>query len=91
MDDYRIYLLDGAGRIISGTDRQCMSDDEASAAARALAGEWGEAEVWQGVRCVGRVSATLPQGWQCIDRDAACPADEHDVLTWPAYSSGVEQ
>ncbi len=66
MDDYRIYLLDGAGRIISGTDRQCMSDDEASAAARALAGEWGEAEVWQGVRCVGRVSATMPQAGNAL-------------------------
>ena len=56
MDDYRIYLLDGAGRIVNGTDSQCPSDDAARATATAMLGGSGEAEIWQGVRCVGRVA-----------------------------------
>jgi hypothetical protein len=56
MIEYRIYLLDGGGRIVKGFDETCESDDEAIEAARGMLPAGGEAEVWQGTRCLGRVS-----------------------------------
>ena len=69
MDDYRIYLLDGAGRIVSGADSQCPSDEAARAAAAAMLGSSGQAEIWQGVRCVGRVAIGQAAPAQTISLD----------------------
>ena len=90
MDDYRIYLLDGAGRIVSGADSQCRDDEAACEAALALAGERGEAEVWQGVRCVGRVSRS--PGMHALPATPFAPAGRlpgHDLLTSTGYACGT--
>jgi hypothetical protein len=55
MANYRIYHLDGAGRILSGSDAQCTNDQEACAAAESGLKAREQAEVWVGTRCVGRV------------------------------------
>ena len=54
--EYRIYRLDEQGRIISGHDAACASDEEARQ--RALASLCGSphAEIWHGTRCLGQVS-----------------------------------
>ena len=60
MAEYRIYLLDEDGRIISAYSKICHGDDEARAAARKGLGIGGQAEVWQGIRCLGRVNGMPP-------------------------------
>ncbi len=56
MTEYRIYLLDGSGRIVKAYDETCDRDAGAFEAARGILPAGGEAEVWQGTRCLGRVS-----------------------------------
>lgn len=58
MADYRIYLLNISGKILSGSNATCTSDQEACALAQRMLNINGEAEVWLGASCVGRVSAT---------------------------------
>ncbi len=60
MASYRIYLLDGAGRILRAADAQCASDEAAYEAARGFLGRNGQAEVWQGTRCLGQVTVPPP-------------------------------
>jgi hypothetical protein len=54
--DYRIYLLEGSGHIISGSDACCPGDDDALALAKTMLKKGVTAEVWQGTRCVGQVA-----------------------------------
>ncbi len=61
MAEYRIYLLDNVGRIVSASSRPCASDAEACEAAREGLAISGQAEVWQGIRCIGRVYGLPPQ------------------------------
>jgi hypothetical protein len=61
MADYRIYLLDDDGRIVSAYNRMYGSDDEACDAAGRGLGMGGQAEVWQGIRCLGRVTSVVPR------------------------------
>jgi len=57
MDHYRIYLLNAAGRIVSGNDALCANDEAARAAASELLEAGRDAEIWHGRRRVGRVAA----------------------------------
>jgi hypothetical protein len=52
---YRIYFLDGAGRIASATEADCDSDDAALSTARCQLEADALAEVWQLARCLGQV------------------------------------
>lgn len=55
MPEYRIYLLDHAGRIRApAIDAECADDNAALALARQSIPGGEEAEVWAGVRCLGR-------------------------------------
>ncbi len=56
MHHYRIYLLNAAGRIVSGNDALCDDDEAARAAADGLLEAGRDAEVWHGRRRVGRVA-----------------------------------
>ena len=61
MTSYRLYRLDGAGRITGAAELiEGADDDEAVAAARAL-GHSGVCELWQGRRFVTRVSSAQSQ------------------------------
>ena len=57
MADYKIYLLNNAGRIVSGSDVEFSNDDEALASAVSNLSDGAQAEVWSGKRCVGLVTA----------------------------------
>jgi hypothetical protein len=54
---YRIYMLDRAGRILTGSDVVCDSDKSAFAWAATTLGNDARVEVWEGSRCLGRLSA----------------------------------
>ena len=53
---YRIYLLDHNDRIVTGSDTDCQNDEAALVWAATTLGTDARAEVWQGTRCLGRVS-----------------------------------
>jgi hypothetical protein len=55
MPVYRIYLLDGAGRIASATEAEYETDDEAISNAGHHVQADAVAEVWQLGRCLGKV------------------------------------
>ena len=59
MFHYRIYLLTIYGRIDSGADANCNTDQDACALAQLMLNDsnTSQAEVWTGIRCVGRVAA----------------------------------
>jgi hypothetical protein len=58
---YRIYPLNIAGHIAAfGSNIDCVNDREACALAQEMLGGDGYAEVWQGARYVGQVSASEP-------------------------------
>ena len=59
MNHYRIYLLNDAGRVVGGTGAACHDDQDACVQAQqALDSSDGtQAEVWSGIRCIGRVAA----------------------------------
>ena len=59
LNHYRIYLLDAAGRIVSGRDAMCGDDHAARTAASGLLKGGQDAEVWSGNRRVGRVAVAL--------------------------------
>ena len=62
MRRYRIYPLNIASHIAAfGSDVDCVNDREACALAQEMLGGDGEAEVWQGARYVGQVSAPGPE------------------------------
>lgn len=53
MASYRVYFLNGQGRIMRAVDLACDTDDEAVAQARDLAS--GQAvELWDRARLIGR-------------------------------------
>jgi len=56
MASYRIYMLDQADRVVTGSDADCRDDETALAWASATLGTDVRAEIWQSTRCVGRVS-----------------------------------
>lgn len=56
MADYRIYLLDCEGSILTASNVDCSDDTRALAAARELSQSFAQAEIWQGKRLLGRVS-----------------------------------
>ena len=62
MDHYRIYLLNAAGRIVSGNDAMCPDDESARVAAGELLEPGRDAEVWHGRRRVGRVASAGGHG-----------------------------
>lgn len=61
MRRYRIYPLNIASHIAAfGSDVDCADDREACTLAQEMLSGGGEAEVWQGARYVGQVSAPEP-------------------------------
>lgn len=60
---YRIYRLNNANRIITGSDVVRESDDAAFEWAKQTFGVTARAEIWNGERCVGR----LPQSRASFD------------------------
>jgi hypothetical protein len=56
MANYRIYMLDDADRVITGSDADCRDDETALFWAATTLGTDARAEIWHGTRCVGRVS-----------------------------------
>lgn len=63
--DYRIYLLDGDGRIVTGSGVSCGDDQDACVQAQQMLDgtSSNQAEVWTGTRCIGRVAAvSTPTG-----------------------------
>lgn len=59
MPDYRLYCLDGTGRIASAEWFDARSDDEAIVLVRAKQLP-GRCEIWKGNRLVAEVPARLP-------------------------------
>jgi hypothetical protein len=57
MAEYRIYLVNPAGRVAGRFDAVCATDDEARSAAKKQLKSGEQAEVWTGNRCVGQVYA----------------------------------
>ena len=53
---YRIYMLDHKHRIVTGSDADCANDQAALGWAATTLGTDARAEVWEGARCLGRVS-----------------------------------
>ncbi len=53
MTHYRIYALDRVGRIISGSDADCLNDSAARTLAYAGLEPGQSREVWSGTHCVG--------------------------------------
>ncbi len=58
MIHYRVYKLRSCGRIRSGHDVLCASDEEACRQAVNLVMNDAQVEIWQGTRYLGRVTAT---------------------------------
>jgi hypothetical protein len=56
MPDYRIYCLDGAGKISFAEELIAGSDEEAIAKARQLKRKTRKCEVWQGPRFVATLN-----------------------------------
>ncbi|MEO7278228.1 MAG: hypothetical protein ABIW33_09430 [Sphingomicrobium sp.] len=54
--DYRVYRLDGTGRIAAGDWIDAASDDEALRAARETRAS-GRIELWHGKRLVARIDS----------------------------------
>ena len=54
MPSYRLYRLDGAGKITTGEWIEAEQDEDAVRAASARAGE-GKHELWDGRRLVARI------------------------------------
>lgn len=57
MAEYRIYRLDGVGRVSSSEWVEARSDEDALKHAR---DRYIDAEVWQGDRMVGRIRPSEP-------------------------------
>jgi hypothetical protein len=57
--EYRIYLVNPAGRVAGRFDTVCSSDNEARFAAKNHLKSGEQAEVWTGDRCVGQVYGSL--------------------------------
>lgn len=57
MDLYRLYCLDGAGRISQAEWLQALSDEDAIAQARALKNGARKCEVWEQGRLVAALGA----------------------------------
>ena len=53
---YRIYMLNPQGGIVSGEDANCSSDEEACELALTKMFGIRRAEVWIGSRCVSEIS-----------------------------------
>lgn len=66
MAGYRLYRLDGAGRISAAEWIEAADDAAATAQARALC-NGSTLEIWVGSRCVGRVDPA-------VDAQAEVPA-----------------
>jgi hypothetical protein len=54
MAEYRMYLLNRAGLILSGFDANYASDEDACTFAKGMRTPGTQAEVWQGAECMGR-------------------------------------
>ncbi|MGZ6038229.1 MAG: hypothetical protein ACXWKR_06150 [Phenylobacterium sp.] len=57
MKSYRIYIVDPDGRLQLGQAFEAVDDTAAAARAEAAAQRGRTAELWEGGRMVGRVSA----------------------------------
>ena len=55
MGDYRLYCLDGAGRISLAQWIEANSDEDAIALVRAMKPDALKCEIWQGPRLVARL------------------------------------
>jgi hypothetical protein len=55
MGDYRLYCLDGAGRISLAEWLQAKDDEHAVAMAREIRPDALKCEIWQGPRLVARI------------------------------------
>jgi hypothetical protein len=65
MANYRIFMLDRSGGVVTASDTVCHNDEAALAWAATTLGPDARAEIWQGSRCLGRVSSVsvpLDQG-----------------------------
>jgi hypothetical protein len=61
MQEYRIYCLDGEGKISKADEIELADDAEAMAYARALDHD-APCEVWNGNRLVGKVGSSHSDG-----------------------------
>ncbi|MEO6224653.1 MAG: hypothetical protein ABIO80_02200 [Sphingomicrobium sp.] len=57
---YRLYRLDGAGKITAADWIDAFNDDDAVSAAREQCGD-GRHELWERNRLVGEISRATPQ------------------------------
>jgi hypothetical protein len=55
MIDYSIHFLDELSRIVFEVDTQCDDDQMAYEIAARLLPDTGQAEIWCGARCLGRL------------------------------------
>jgi hypothetical protein len=68
MTTYRIYAMDVFGRIRTGVDATCESDEAAFRHARIVLNPGERGVIWDGLRCLGmaagpqEVAAGQPQG-----------------------------
>ncbi len=70
MTKYRIYQVD-RGHIVSRNDANCATDREVCELAQRMLEGADQAEVWDGPRCLGRVSAVSAKGIATLGRFAA--------------------
>jgi len=66
MANYRIFMINGAGRILTASDVECLTDGAAFAWAGATLGTDASAEIWRGATCIGSVSGAtiMPHAYQ---------------------------
>jgi hypothetical protein len=67
MAEYRIYLVNPAGRVAGRFDTVCSSDNEARFAAKNHLKSGEQAEVWTGDRCVGQVYGSMTGGGVALE------------------------
>ena len=56
MGDYRLYCLDGTGRINLAEWIEAKSDEQVIALVREMKPDAGKCEIWQGPRLVARLN-----------------------------------
>ena len=60
MADYRVYLLRADRKIVTAREISCADDEEATARARRLRGEFAGVEIWCGRRLVRASEMAFP-------------------------------
>jgi hypothetical protein len=86
MAEYRIYLVNSAGRVAGRFDAVCSSDNEARFAAKNHLKSGEQAEVWTGDRCVGQVYASDNRADVALEAVAGAAMRRPDVSGAPQVS-----